>query len=352
MYLSQSFISDCAFEWFEKKYKGYFAEDLQLIDFLISKGEEAIKLHRVSLPISFLYIQKPFKVGNVIFSYLSKDSCSAMIDNLKAKIDEQEAAGADWFPDFEVKFRKKYQGAVFANVSIKAEQERSIEIAKEMTQKALTVLRYFSPSAFIPEIPCYFDLMGQTEVPKSYSFSYENDSRFPLIQESVDEKRRHRWDIGINEVIEINRMGLEAASALVFKENHSEFEDSVVKSMYLFGRAIKSRDFQDKIVYALVAAETLMLQNQTESVQSNIGLRLAFWMEPDSEMRKKIKTTINSAYKYRSSFIHHGKIKEEWALLRLLQNIVWAAIKNAIDNIDRFKTREEFFNFIENRILS
>ena len=231
-------------------------------------------------------------------------------------------------------------------------QQRCIEIAKLQIEKALTVLRFFSPSAFLPEIPCYFGIMGQTDIPKSHYFVFENEDEIPLVQEGIDERRMHSWSISAHEYSELYKMGLRLASNLIFKEDHTQFEDSVLNSMYLFGRALTSREFQDKIVYALVSIETLLLQNQSEPIQSNVGLRLAFLSESEPQKRKNVKETINKAYKFRSSYIHHGKIGEDWELLKVLQHTIWTAIRNALVSVDRFKTRKEFLDYIENMILS
>ena len=78
--LSKSFLYDCVFKWFEEKYKGTLNGEIDLISFLKIRGEESINKFKVSLPISFLSIEKPFKVGNVFFDYLTKDFCNKYID--------------------------------------------------------------------------------------------------------------------------------------------------------------------------------------------------------------------------------------------------------------------------------
>jgi len=350
--LSKSFIHDCAFKWFENKYTGTLQEGLDLISFLKGKGEESIKKYKISLPISFLSIEKPFNVGKVLFDYFKKDFCDKYINNVRLKANEQNKFDENKFKIFETNFRKKYQGTVFASIIVEAEQQRCVEIAKVQIEKALTVLRFFSPSAFVPEMPCYFGIMGQTDIPKSHYFIFENEDDIPLVQETIDERRMHAWTISAHDFLEIYKMGLGLASELIFKEEPTNFEDSILNSMYLLGRSFISREFQDKIVYALVSIETLLLQNETEPIQSNVGLKLAFLTESEPQKRKHVKEIINKAYKFRSSYIHHGKINEDWELLKDLQYIIWAAISNALFSVNRFKTLKEFFDFIDNMILS
>ena len=167
---------------------------------------------------------------------------------------------------------------------------------------------FFPPSAFLPEIPSYFCIMGQTDLPKKYYFVFENCDEIPSIHEGIDERRMHRWSITAGEFDKISKLGIGLAAELIFKEKPNEFEDSVLNSMHLFGRALTSKEYQDKIVYALVSAENLLLQNQSEPIRSNVGLRLAFLTESEHKKRKDVKDTIHKSYKHRSAYIHHGKV--------------------------------------------
>lgn len=350
--LSLSFLYDCVFKWFEDKYKGKLPAENDLISFLKENAEEAIKKFTVYMPISFLSIQKPFEVGNIRFEYLTTNFCDKYISNAKSKISEQGKFDENSFNVFETRFRNRYQGNVFAAINIEAEQERCIEIAKLAVRKALTVLRFFSPSAFLPEIPSYFCIMGESDLPKNYYFVFENGEEIPSVHEGIDERRMHKWSISASEFAEISKLGIGLAAGLIFKDNPNEFEDSVLNSMHLFGRALTSKEFQDKIVYALVSAENLLLQNQSEPIQSNVGLRLAFLTESEHQKRKAVKVTINKSYKFRSAYIHHGKVIEEWELLKDLQHAIWTAIRNAMILANKFATRKDFFDYIEKMILS
>lgn len=350
-FLSHTFLCDCAFEWFEKRYKGLFNKEIDLVTFIKEKGEESIRQYTVSIPISFLSIEKPFKIGMVSFDYLTKDFCDSYINAVGLKANEQGKINQNQLGVFEAKFRKRYQGTVFASVTLEAEQQRCVEIAKLQTQKALTVLRYFSPSSFIPEMPCYFGIMGKTHIPESYYFIFKKEG-LPSIQEGIEERRMHTWPISDNELSHLHELGLGLAANIMFKVDPTELEDLILNSIYLFGRTLTSMEFQDKIVYALVSIETLLLQNQTEPIQSNVGLKLAFLTESEAIKRKSVREMINKAYKFRSSYIHHGKIKEDWELLKVLQHSVWTAIRNALVSTAKYKSVKDFLNHIDHMIMS
>lgn len=348
--LSLNFIKDSGFEWFEKQYKGVLPRDVEFIDFLTEKAKGAITCYKVCIPISFISIEKPFKIGNIKFEYFGKGFFDDYISHTKEKAQESQEFNDNSFRIFEMRFRKRYQGVVFASITIEAEKQRCIELAKAETEKALMVLRFFSPSAFLPGLPCYFGIMGQTDLPKRYVFIFKN--HIPEIQEGIDERKRYTWPISSYEISEFERLGLKDASNLISKESINELESLILNSMTLFGRALISRQCQDKIVYALVSAETLLIQNQSEPIQSNVGLRLAFLTQKDAEKRKSVKELINGAYKLRSSYIHHGRTSEDWDLLQNLQHTIWDAIKNILMSKQHFVTQKDFIVYLEKLILT
>lgn len=193
-------------------------------------------------------------------------------------------------------------------------------------------------------------MMGQTDLPKRYVFIFKD--HIPEIKEGIDEHRRYTWPIRAREISEFERLGLKEASNLISKETLNELESLILNSMTLFGRALISRQYQDKIVYVLVSAETLLIQNQSEPIQYNVGLRLAFLTQKEAEKRKSVKGLINRAYKLRSSYIHHGRTGEDWNLLQNLQHTIWDAIKNILMSKDRFVTQKDFIDYLEKLILS
>lgn len=349
-FLSLDFIIDCVFDWFERKYKGILLADNEFIEFIVEKAEKSIKKRKVSIPISFISIQEPFKIGKITFEYFRKEFFDKYINKKKSNAQESAEFNSSNFNIFERNFRKKYQGVVFASMSLEAERRRCIEIAKSETEKAIMVLRFFSPSTFLPQIPCYFGMMGQRDLPRDHAFIFENE--IPEVHESILERRMCYWPISRRKFEELRELGIEIASDLIIKTNPSAFEKLILNSMSLFGRSLTFNNYQDKIVYSLVSIETFLLQTQSEPIQSSVGLRLAFLAESNREKRKDVKNLINRAYKIRSSYIHHGRIGEDWQILENLQHLIWTAIRNALIMKDRFQTQKEFLDHIEDLILT
>jgi hypothetical protein len=350
--LGLEFLIDCGFEWFEKRYKGEIPIETRFFDFLTQKSEQSVRSHKIILPISFLVIELPFQVGKVKFDYFRTDFIDQYVSTAKEHFEKRGDFNEANFQEFERKFRKRYQGTVYASLTLEAEKGKCIEITKEEVQKALMCLRFFSPSVFLPEIPSYVGIMGATNLPKSYSFIFINGNSIPEIQEGIEEKRNFIWSITSPELSEIKKMGLEKASQLIAKNDTSDLESLLLNSMSLFEKGLTSNDYQEKIVYSLVSIETLLLQNQMESIQSNLWLRLAFLAEKEAGRRGRVKDVINEAYKLRSSYVHHGKRKQNWELLRDLQHMIWTAERNILFMTEKYTSQKQLLDYLETKILS
>jgi hypothetical protein len=342
-FLTLKYVVETIFKWFEERYKGSVPQSQSVTEYLSLKAESDIKEHRIGIPLSFIAIQEPFSVGKVTFDFYTKEFFDRLENAMREKNPNIDQEGLN-------KFRKKYQGVVFSNITVCAEQERCIETAVEETEKALMILRFFSPTTFWPEIPSYFGRMGHVNVPTGHYFIFENES--PTIVERVEEKDDFRHKIDSEDLEMLRAGGLDTLSQLVTQQNHTDLEKLLLNSISLFTRSIVSRDHQDKIVFCLASLETLLLKNSTEPIQHSIGLRLAFITSDSLEARKKTIALVRDAYEIRSSYLHHGKRKEDFLMLTELQHTILSALTNVMLNRSKFSNQAQLLEYIENMILT
>jgi hypothetical protein len=345
--LSQKFLKDTLFEWFEKKYTGSLHSSANFITYLSKQSEDAVKSRKISIPLSFIEIQDPFVVGKVIFEYFRKELFDQIEEHLLKNFENREEDVANKM----ISTRKQYQGSVVATMTVKAEKHKCLEIVKEETEKAIMILRFFSPGTFLPKIPCYLGRMGQVNIPSNHFFLFD-DKQLPNIIVEVDEKKDFDFFIGKQQLSMLKGIGIEEASNVILKERKTELEDLLLNCMELFTKGIASKEYQDKIVFSLVAVETLLLQNTSEPIQSNVSLRLAFLTENFPEGRKNVVTLVKKAYKLRSAYLHHGKFDYDYKILQELQHTVWTALRNVLMNRSRFMSQAELLDFIEKQVLT
>ena len=133
----------------------------------------------------------------------------------------------------------------------------------------------------------------------------------------------------------------------------SEYKNKLQSAIMIYSKSIISHEIYDKILYILVAIETMLLKTDTEPIQQNIGQRLSFLVGNNLAERKKVIKTIKDIYSIRSKYIHHGVIDfEDDELMRNFMNYAWIGFSRMIDNMDKFSTRMEFVEHLDNLILS
>jgi hypothetical protein len=345
--VSYTFIKDTFFAWVEGKYKNEMPESYEFLNYLKEKCVQEIKNRKISIPIDFLNIQSSFKIGNVEFEYYRRDLFDAIEHDIRENTRE-----SDQDIEFGIRrIRQQFQGKTYASINIYAETQKCIEIAKEVIDKSLTILLFFAKHALHQEIPSYVGRMGSVNVPLSYLFIFEDD--IPRISKGIEEKKDMYLTIDEEYMQRIESGILEKFNELLIKENLNSFEYLLLNCIDLYVRGMRSRDFQDKLVFTLVSIETLLLRDNQEPIQASVGLRLAFLYGESITERKEAIQIIKDAYVYRSKYIHHGNREEEdYELLQKLQIAVWTGVCSAVIMKDQFNSQKDLMDYIQDKILS
>lgn len=332
-YLSFGFIKQNFFDWLEKRYKRIIDQNMDLISYLENEADYQIRCREIKIPISFLNIETPFKVDNVKFDYFTKE----YFDNINKMSDE---------------LKKKYQGQIYASIKTVGDESKCIEIAFSQSKLALLIIRFFSIYVFIPELNCYFDFMGKSHLPEQHYFQYIGSDTYPTISESSLEKLDPYFMIGNDELVLFKKSGLDMVVRVLTKKIKTDFEELILNTFKIFDRAISSNDYLDKVIFSLSALETLLLVSNTEPIEYNIGLRLGFLIEEESNERENIIKIINSVYKIRSSYLHHGRKNVNYKLLAEFLHKLWFALLKSCELSSKFKTQIEYIDYIKKKILS
>jgi hypothetical protein len=85
--------------------------------------------------------------------------------------------------------------------------------------------------------------------------------------------------------------------------------------------------------------------------QKNIGERMAFLIGDSLESRKAVVANVDEIYKLRSSFIHHGGSVEEVELLSTFMLNAWTCFSVLLENVDRYREKNDLIAALEERKL-
>ncbi len=269
--VGHEFILECIIKWFSLQYTGKIKRDVNFLQFLSEKIPKVVKEYTIAIPVTHLFIEDSFTVGNITFDVYKEDLFDRIenydlenMDDLKNK---------ESFIQGMTIIRKKYQGKVFATIKLKAEKNRAIEIAKNEARNALAILNLFSPAAFFPEIPNYIGLMGQSSVPESHVFLFENE--LPEIISSIEEYPAITWTIDEKFMSMMQRSGIKMFSDLCANNDQTPFEELCFTCIKYYTKAISAREVHDRLVFALVSIETLLLKDRNEKWTPETGQLLS-----------------------------------------------------------------------------
>lgn len=343
--VSYEFLHDTIFRWFSEKYKGKIKQEIKFLHYLSEEIPGIISEYMVAFPISFMTIENPFKVGKVRIDILRKNIFDEYEKkSLESVNDENEI---NLIKNGIIKIRKKYQGKVCATIKVKAEKNKAIDTAKLEVENALTILKFFSPSAFLPEIPNFVGRMGQIMIPESHIFIFEDD--LPEMISSIDENKYPFWHIDKKALSMMNKSGIKVFSDLSIKKDPTPFEEICLISIKYFTKAISSREYHDRLVFAIVSIEALLLKDKTEKgIQENTSRRLTV-LNGGNNNQKEMTSLIDKAYHYRNSYLHHGEKGSILEILNELQLKIWTAIEKAVHMTSNFENKLEFIEYLDER---
>ena len=86
---------------------------------------------------------------------------------------------------------------------------------------------------------------------------------------------------------EYAKIGLGFLGSLIYKSDMTDFQEKLMETLYLYSKASLAKNISDRLVYTLVALESIFLKDANEPIQDNISLRMAF-MHPISVEERKL----------------------------------------------------------------
>jgi hypothetical protein len=249
--------------------------------------------------------------------------------------------------------RRELQGFAAATVRLHAEPRRASEVASEEAERALAMLRFFSPANRLPEMVSYCTLLGKEHIEETKELVVQ-DGRVITYSVGSTNSASPFWALDNRFIEEIGNAGLVVLSDLLRQEKRTEFQEALLDSLRLYSKCALAKNPADKLVAILVALESLLLKDSNESIQQNLAERMAFLFEASVTERREMKAKVLKAYGLRSSFIHHGRdiTTDEMDALREFMMVAWTSFYALIWFAHTFKTKAEMFDHIEERKMT
>jgi hypothetical protein len=349
--VSTKWVEDAILDWMKARFDGGTAPALG--DYLTERCEEDVDEHELWFPASHLSVESDLPFGNVVFRTITEDLVDKMVEDVQGAKEGRDATYAAQLDMRMTRERAELQGLAAATVKVRAEPSRAYEVALRESERAVAALRVYQVAATTtPEVTSYCALLGRENVEGIKHLEMEGGRIRSFADRSVGEPVLH-WHLSDRDVREYTRsLGFEEAGKLLALGKRTKFQETLLDALLLYSRSTREKDIAGKLVYTFAAMESVLLRNDTEPIQQNVGERMAFINQKTAEKRREVIRNYKTVYALRSRFVHHGHTIEERDTVWRFMIEAWALFTNLAKASPRFETKEALIDHLEAMKLS
>ncbi len=337
------FIRDAIFGWAEARYAQKTTESL--MECIAKHAGKEIQDFEIWIPLHRTYVESSFPLGRITVRTIT----SSMMDEAEARvpIPDKETAAAVKFAF--ARDRSVVQGCAAVAVKIYAEKQKALEVARQEVETAAAFLRFFSPANWTPKLRSYCTPLGSENLRRRAELFIDNGSIANYSRGVLDSGGY--WVLSNSDFANFPGV-LHRLSALSGERNRSPFQQSLFDALLIHSRNSVAIEPADKLVYILVAIESMLLRNSNEPLGKNIGERMAFLIGNSVESREAVLSNVEDVYRLRSSFIHHGHSIGDLGVLSNFMLNAWTCLAVLLENKDRFRTKDDLISALEHMKFS
>lgn len=340
--VSENYITDSFINWARNRYQQQ--DHTEFLDHFVEACTQDVVEQTVWAPVQHLVVEQAFDFGRARIIPMGDAFFAAMQAVALAKNPDRVEIIGQFMDDF----RSKMRGCSAVEVKILAEPQYAKDAALQACDDAIGLLRFFcaatcgsawmSPVALLEalNVPQVYLLIGEPEE----GMSYTRGGKLELVD---------YWRISKAEADALAKEDLADVGSLIDADDLDDFGRAVRSSTLAFTRATTFSDLSDRLVFAFSAIEGLMLRNQSEAIQQNVGERVAFLISTKQTERQAIVENFRNAYGMRSHYIHHRVSNLDTQELDKAFLNIRAALSCAIANLKKFTKRDDFIAAIEQR---
>lgn len=340
--ISKSSVEEKVFEWIISSWQG--DAEIEFVDFLLRELAKEISEYEIWIPIAGIRIQSSFNIGKISFVPLTKELIDQWQEaSTSASLDDDKKLLAQFF---ELKIRKPMQGWVASVMKISADPTAAQDIAMRETERALSVLRVFSPAAITPRSICYLSVLGKENIESVTILTFKEKEISNYFSEIIGKDQKY-LDVDDTYLEKARLAGLEELSLLLKLSHQTEFQETLLNAVILYSEATRHRDLSSRLVYLLAALESIYIKDSNEPIQQNLGERMATLLGKTLDEKKKIIKNVKEIYSKRSAFVHHAHSLDDIEEFEKFSYNAWLVLIQAIKSYDQFKSKHEYISSID-----
>jgi len=342
--ISYDYIIDSIIEWIIENFQNI--EYVDYFELLENKISSIVKEYEFWIPIPFTSISSEFKLGKIFYKTISVNIINSWFNPIIKKNTDEQKKNA--IKESKLIFQKEFQGYCAGTIIIKAEKQKAVELAYTYLSESLSILRLITPPNFnfylLSPLYEYGWNMYESNKYLIYELSKKNFTQASGIRDN-----NLRCHIDSLQIKKISTKPFSYFNDLILEIAPSDFQKSLKNAIMIYSKHTLRREPFDKVLYILVALESILLKNNTEPIQQSLADRIAFALSKDIGTRKHIVSLVKEIYTLRSGFVHHGKldISDENTLFEFM-NISFNMFLSLVENSKNYKRKEDCIGAIEN----
>jgi hypothetical protein len=233
-------------------------------------------------------------------------------------------------------------------VKVRAEAKAASAQALDSVLRATALLRFLSIANWTSKVRSFALPFGMENSAAWHCFNLDNGVVTGLSSISIFEGP-YEWVI---DEARAELPGLLECLSDLASSQSTDFRKTLLDAMLIYSRNSTTVDPANKLVFILVALESMLLKDAGEPIQGNLGERMAFLIGRSLDSRKSIVSLVKKTYAMRSKFIHHGQGIDDLEVFDAFLFNAWSCFGRLLELRDQFNTRLELIGRLDEMKLS
>jgi hypothetical protein len=307
------------------------------VDRMLQEFERAIPTKwNVYLPVENLIVHFELNIGRALIKMFDESIEKSILENF-ITINQLSTSPPDVKAEMERIFRERlsqdFTGRAIIIVETRAfDDTRAIESAIEQAETVLNVLRFYSRGVIVNNARSYrmyIGLKGSIYKGQLFAVAFCGVERFNTTFENTG--YLYPLELGQKELSRMEEDSFMILHKILLKEpkQRTAFENLIVNSVNLFGRAMNNQDTTSAFVSMVVALESILLK-KAEPIKTLLAERTALLLGRVYEERMFYFRHMSQLYQIRSDIVHRGFLDVTEGDLALLSLIVYRVLVRLI----------------------
>jgi hypothetical protein len=323
-YASENFIFSEIYAWLRESLEGKTNE--QISERLRKRCEAETSEVEIWIPLERTYANAPITIGAVTFRAIQKSMLDGYYSKFPADVIEKLN-----------RERSEIQALLAGCVTVKAEPQKAFDVALERVDEATALLRFLSHANWSCKIKCTAVAMGTDRRGVVTSINVVGGA-VQTIQHTALAPWLQPWNVTEN--IKLLPMILPQLHSLALDHKSSDFRGILYDALLTYSRSCLTLDLSERLLFVLVALESIFLRDGNEGIQGNLAERLAFLIGTDKGQRIEIVALTRTIYALRSKFVHHGAAVDDVTSMEKFLYLAWQGLATLLTDMDKYPTRD------------